>query len=304
MNTSAMNNTTSFAETFTSNNFTSNGSLSCNPLDSTYSAALIIIYIIVFMGGSVGAVIMTWKIKTDRKSITSTAVINLISVHAFLLLTMPFRISYYILGEWKFGEIFCKLVSGMIHAHIYLCFVFYVAIIIMRMISFFQEKKMMLFHQPWHTSAASLLIWSLVLLAVFPLFLSYLDSSNKDGKKCFEFPVTAASSYTKTMNYFAVIIVLTTFAILLAIQVGILVQLRIRYQDNLCNQQEFGAQTKTLLFILVMICFVPYLGFRLFYINQIVIHPCSLSLNITNEIFLALTTMSCFDVLIFLVAAF
>ncbi|XP_072322942.1 probable G-protein coupled receptor 141 [Scyliorhinus torazame] len=304
MNRSAMDNTVSLPGTFTSTNFTSNTSLACNPLGASSNAALITIYTIVLIGGSAGAAIMTWKIKTDRKSITSTAVINLVSVHTFFLLTLPFRISYYVLGEWKFGEIFCKLVSAMIHAHMYLCSMFYVAIVVMRMIGFFRERKTMQFYQPWHASAASLGIWALVLLAVFPLFLSYFESSNKDGKKCFEFTITAASSYTKTMNCLAVIIVLTTFAVLLATQVGIFVQLVIRYQDNLRNQQEFGAQTKTLLFILVMICFVPYLGFRLFYINQVATDPCSLSLNITNEIFLALTAMSCFDVVIFLVAAY
>ncbi|XP_078395929.1 putative G-protein coupled receptor 141 [Cetorhinus maximus] len=300
MNNSAMNNTESLKGTFT--NSTPNVSHSCNLPGPTYHV-LIAVYVTEFMGGTAGAVIMTWKIKTDRKSVTSTAVTNLISVHVIFLLTVPFRISYYALGEWKFGEIFCKLVSAMIHAHMYLCFMFYVAIVITRMISFFREKKTMQFYQPWHASAASLVIWALVLLAVLALFLSYFDSSNQDGKKCFQFTVTIPSSYVKTMNYFAVIIVLTTFATLLAIQVGILVQLVIRYQDNLRNQQEFGAQIKTLLFILVMICFVPYLGFRSFYINQAGTHPCSLPLNITNEVFLALTAMSCFDVLIFLLAA-
>ncbi|XP_038666340.1 probable G-protein coupled receptor 141 isoform X4 [Scyliorhinus canicula] len=99
-----MNNNEFSTGMFTNN--TSNTSLACNPLGASYNAALITIYTIVLIGGSAGAAIMTWKIKTDRKSITSTAVINLISVHTFFLLTLPFRISYYVLGEWKFGEIF------------------------------------------------------------------------------------------------------------------------------------------------------------------------------------------------------
>ncbi|XP_059502299.1 probable G-protein coupled receptor 141 [Stegostoma tigrinum] len=294
-----MNNTTSLTGTFTSNNFTSNGSFHCSPSGSTYNAALIAIYTIVLVGGSTGALIMTWKIKTDSKSVTSTAVVNLILMHTFFLLTVPFRISYYVLNEWKFGEIFCKLVSAMIHAHMYLCFMFYVAIIVIRMISFFREKKTVDFYQPWHAVAVSLVVWVLVFLAVFPLFLTYFDSSQKDGK-CFQFTVTTTSSYVKVVNCLAVITVLTTFGVLLAIQMGIIAQLMIRYQNNLLNQQEFGAQTKTLLFILIMICFVPYLAFRPFYISQL---QCSLILSITNEILLAVTSISCFDVLAFLVAS-
>ncbi|XP_020373188.1 probable G-protein coupled receptor 141 [Rhincodon typus] len=294
-----MNNTTSLTGILTSNNLTSNGSFRCSPSGSTYNAVLIAIYTIVLVGGSTGAIIMTWKIKTDSKSVTSTAMVNLILMHTFFLLTVPFRISYYVLNEWKFGEIFCKLVSAMIHAHMYLCFMFYVAIIVIRMISFFREKKTMDFYQPWHAVAVSLVVWTLVFFAVFPLFLTYFDSSEKDGK-CFQFTVTTASSYVKVMNFLAVITVLTTFGVLLAIQMGIIVQLMIRYQNNLLNQQEFGAQTKTLLFILIMICFIPYLAFRPFYVSQ---QQCSLTLSITNEIFLAVTSISCFDVLAFLVAS-
>ncbi|XP_072425677.1 probable G-protein coupled receptor 141 [Chiloscyllium punctatum] len=285
-----MNNTTSL---------TSNDSSYCDPLGSTYNAALIAIYTLVLVGGSTGAIIMTWKIKSDSKSVTSTAVVNLILMHTFFLLTVPFRISYYILDVWMFGSIFCKLVSAMIHAHMYLCFMFYVAIVVIRMISFFQKKKTMDFYQPWHAVAVSLVLWVLVLVAVFPLFLTYFDSSEKDDK-CFQFTVTSASSYVKVMNHLAVISVLTILGVLLAIQMGIMVRLMIRYQNTLRNQQEFGAQTKTLLFILIMICFVPYLGFRLFYVSQ---KQCSKTLNIMNEIFLALTSMSCFDVLAFLVAS-
>uniref|UniRef100_UPI00398E8FC0 probable G-protein coupled receptor 141 n=1 Tax=Pristiophorus japonicus TaxID=55135 RepID=UPI00398E8FC0 len=305
MNNSAMNNTASSPGTFTNNNSTSNVSLTCDSPGTAYNATLIVIYSIVLVGGSAGAFIMTWKIKTDRKSVTSTAVINLISVHIIFLLTVPFRISYYALGEWKFGAIFCKLVSAMIHAHMYLSFVFYVTIVVIRMISFFREKKTMQFYQPWHASVASLAIWGLVLLAVLPLFLGFYGTSKKYNKmQCFQFQAEITNRFVLVVNYFSVIVVSTTNCVLLAIQMCIIIRLAAKHASTFRKQQQFGAQTKTLLFLLVMItCFLPYLGFRLFYINQVVAHHCSLILHIINEIFLALTAMSCFDVLTFLVAA-
>ncbi|XP_043544734.1 N-arachidonyl glycine receptor-like [Chiloscyllium plagiosum] len=109
MNMSAMSNTVFSTGSFTTSNSTSNGSSSCDPLGSTYNAALIAIYTLVLVGGSTGAIIMTWKIKTDSKSVTSTAMVNLILMHTFFLLTVPFRISYYVLAEWKFGEMLCRL---------------------------------------------------------------------------------------------------------------------------------------------------------------------------------------------------
>ncbi|XP_067888798.1 probable G-protein coupled receptor 141 [Heterodontus francisci] len=305
MNNSALNNSTSSPGTFRGSNFTSNVSISCDSPGTTYNAALIAIYAIVLMGGSAGAVIMTWKIKSDRRSVTSTAVINLISVHTFFLLTVPFRISYYILGEWRFGEIFCKLVSAMIHVHMYLCFMFYVAIVVIRMISFFREKKRMQFYQPWHASAASLLIWALVLFGVLPLFLGFYGTSKKYSQmQCFQFQTELTKGFIKVVNYLCVTVVSTTICVLLAIQIIIIMKLAAKHAGTFRKQQQFGAQTKTLLFLLVMIiCFLPYLGFRLFYINQIVTHPCSLTLHTINEVFLALTAMNCFDVLTFLLAA-
>ncbi|XP_078395876.1 putative G-protein coupled receptor 141 [Cetorhinus maximus] len=305
MNRSANNNIASLPETFTSSNLNSNVSLLCNPPGAIPNAAIIAMYTIVLMGGTAGAAIMTWKIKTDRKSVTSTAVTNLISAHIFFLLTVPFRISYYALGEWKFGEIFCKLVSAMIHAHMYLCSIFYVAIVITRMISFFREKKTMQFYQPWHASAASLVIWALVLLAVLPLFLGFYGTSTKyNQKQCFQFQAELTKRFVKLVNYLAVTVVLMTICVLLAVQIYIIMRLANKHAGTFRKQQQFGAQTKTLLFLLIMImCFLPYFGFRLIYIHQIVAHPCSLTLHTINEIFLALTAMSCFDVLTFLVAA-
>ncbi|XP_048384685.1 probable G-protein coupled receptor 141 [Stegostoma tigrinum] len=300
-----MSNTVSSIGTFSTNNFTSNDSFHCDPPGSSHNAALIAIYTIVLVGGSTGAFVMTWKIKTDSKSVTSTAVVNLILMHTFFLLTVPFRISYYVLGVWKFGEIFCKLVSAMIHVHMYLCFMFYVAIIVIRMISFFREKKTVEFYQPWHAVAVSLVVWTLVFLAVFPLFLGFYGiSKNYSQKQCFQFQAEIANEFVKFVNHLSGTIVLSTICVLLAIHIYIITKLTNKHAGTFRKQQQFGAQTKTLLFLLIMIlCFLPYLGFRLFYISQIVMYPCSLNLHTINEIFLALTAMSCFDVLTFLVAA-
>ncbi|XP_072425702.1 probable G-protein coupled receptor 141 [Chiloscyllium punctatum] len=302
---SATSNTVFSTGSFTTSNSTSNGSSCCDPLGSTYNAALIAIYTLVLVGGSTGAIIMTWKIKTDSKSVTSTAMVNLILMHTFFLLTVPFRISYYVLAEWKFGEMLCRLVSAMIHAHMYLCFVFYVSIVVIRMISFFREKKTMEFYQPWHAGAVSLVVWTLVFFAVFPLFLGFYGTSKKyNQKQCFQFQAEIAKEFVKFVNHLSGAIVLSTICVLLAIQIYIIMKLTNKHVGTFRKQQQFGAQTKTLLFLLIMIlCFLPYLGFRLFYINQIVMYPCSLTLHTVNEIFLALTAMSCFDVLTFLVLA-
>uniref|UniRef100_A0A4W3JBD7 G protein-coupled receptor 141 n=2 Tax=Callorhinchus milii TaxID=7868 RepID=A0A4W3JBD7_CALMI len=277
----------------------SNGT-SCDSIQVGSEVVLITLYSIVLLGGTVGAIIMTWKMKSVQKSVTSTAMVNLIFIHTLFLLTIPFRISYYALHEWKFGPMFCKLSSSMIHAHMYLAFVFYVIIVVIRMISFFKQKETVQFYQPWHASAGSLVIWFLVLLGVLPPFLLlYGKTFDYKAEKCFEFQAEMADPLVKVVNYFVVISVLMIIVALLTIQVGIIIKLLAQHAVR--QQQQFGAQMKTIIFMLVMIvCFTPYLMFRLYYINKAANEKC---LHIVNECFLALTAMSCFDVLTFLIPA-
>ncbi|XP_072905957.1 probable G-protein coupled receptor 141 [Hemitrygon akajei] len=282
----------------TTNNTSSSKNM-CEYLQNSSQSILIAIYVLVLMGGSAGAFMMIWKIKNDKKSVTSIAVINLISVHTIFILTLPFRISYYVLDKWKFSKIFCKVVSAMIHVHLYLCFVFYVIIVVIRMSCFFGGKKSMQFYQPWHSSAVSLAIWALVLLAILPLFFKFYGASKEYNKtECFQFQEEFSEDFVKTVNYILITVVLTTICILLAIQMRIIIKLAAKHTRTLHKRQEFGAQKKTLLILFLMItCFLPYLGYRLYYIQQD--KPC----YIINEIFLALTTMSCFDGLIFFFTA-
>ncbi|XP_007899091.2 probable G-protein coupled receptor 141 [Callorhinchus milii] len=290
-----------------SSNCTSNGSVTqwnttCDLNGTGYRPALITFYSIVLVGGTIGAIVITWKIKNYRKSVTSTAMVNLIFIHVIFLVTVPFRISYYGLGEWKFGLIFCKLVDATIHAHMYLSFVFYVIIVVIRMISFFNEKKTVQFYQPWHASAVSLVIWFLVLMGVFSSFQSNYDNSTQNNTtRCFLVHNNPYKAHNKIQNYLCVIVVLGVFGVLLVIQTGVLIKLTIQHQGTLRKQHQFGAQMKTLFFVLIMIWFVPFLGFRILYINQI--KCCSSVLHVINEVFLALSALCCFDALVLLVAS-
>ncbi|XP_062898684.1 probable G-protein coupled receptor 141 [Mobula hypostoma] len=271
----------------------------CDLLQNSAQKILIGIYGLVLVGGSAGAFIMIWKIKNDKKSVTSIAVINLMSVHTIFILTLPFRISYYVLNKWSFSKIFCKVVSAMIHVHMYLSFVFYVIIVVIRMSSFFGGKKSMRFYQPWHSCAVSLAIWALVILAILPLFFSFYGASKEyNTTECFQFQKEISERYVKSVNYILIAVVLTTICILLAIEMRIIIKLAAKHTRTLHKRQEFGAQKKTLLILFLMItCFLPYLVYRLFYIQQ------DESCYIINEIFLALTTISCFDGLIFFFTA-
>lgn len=71
-------------------------------------------------------------VKMNTRSVTTTAVINLVVIHSVFLLTVPFRLIYLIENTWGFGLPFCKFVSAMLHIHMYLTFLFYVVILVIR----------------------------------------------------------------------------------------------------------------------------------------------------------------------------
>ncbi len=105
-----------------------------------YHTVLLVIYSMVLVIGTISLSLMMHIMKSSTTSITSIAVLNLIFTHFVFLLTVPFRIYYYATSGWLLGYGWCKVVSGMIHIHMYMSFIFYVIILITRMLTFYHRN--------------------------------------------------------------------------------------------------------------------------------------------------------------------
>ncbi|KAM3865900.1 putative G-protein coupled receptor 141 [Diretmus argenteus] len=205
-------------------------STNTTPLPDAYRWALLSIYTVVLVGGTISMSLMINILQSNVRSITTTAVINLIIVHILFLLTVPFRIYFYAFGDWQLGQGFCRVVSSMVHAHILLTFVFYVIILVIRYLAFYNGNDRMEFYRTMHA------MW-------------------------------------------------------------ILAQVYRKHQNQTFSHQEFWAQVKSLSFVAVMlVCFVPYNVFRVYYVQNM---NAKANLEGVNEVFLAITTLSCLDMLTF-----
>ncbi|CAI9551105.1 unnamed protein product [Staurois parvus] len=234
--------------------------------------------------------------RTNTRSLTTTAVINLLVVHGIFLLTVPFRITYYVKRKWSFGFPFCKIISVSIHIHIYLAFIFYVAMLIIRYISYFKQKDKIEFYRKLHSVVASAAVWIIIILVMFPLvYLQYGNGEdNKFTEKCFHFHKAINKPYVRGLNYFVVVVIVGIVCLLLAVQIFIIVKIVKKLKKSALDHQEFWAQLKSLFFILVMvICFFPYHMFRFYYIQY------KEECYYYNEIFLGITALSCVDLLSF-----
>ncbi|XP_009950294.1 PREDICTED: probable G-protein coupled receptor 141 [Leptosomus discolor] len=254
---------------------------------------LIALYITDLAGGTLGVIMMSHQLFQRRsKSVMTIIIISLLVLHTFMLLSIPFRLSYYILQEWKFGRFACKIVSAIIYLHMYTTFAFYVVIIIIRLFRLEVRKC--------YTTAWVAAVWLVGALVITPLLLSYYGTSKTyHSSECFQFHKEIQEVPMVIVNYCLVGILLAVCAVLTIIQLAVIYRLAVKYWPDINSHVEFRAQAKSFFFILVtIVCFMPHHVFRVYYIQN-----CHLDkdhkLLPYNEIFLALTTMCCLDMLCF-----
>lgn len=262
------------------------------------NAILITIYTMVFIGGVSGAIRMSFLlVEMNARSMTTTAIINLVVIHSLFLITVPFRLYFYITGKWIFELPFCKIVSLMAHFHMYLTLLFYVMALVIRWLIFFQWKEKVEFYRNLHAVATSTAVWILAILLVLPLmFVWYGKTGDYEKTTCFTFQNELRKTSWKAVNYVLIAVVIAITCTLLGLQVFIIRKVVKKLSGSVWSHQEFWAQLKNLIFIcFILFCFLPHHLFRIYYIqcmNQE--HPPQLENY--NEICLSITAISCLDV--------
>ncbi|RLW11287.1 hypothetical protein DV515_00001783 [Chloebia gouldiae] len=177
---------------------------------STMSAILVTVYSVAFAGGGIGSIAMSFVLlKMNTLSVTTTAIINLVVVHSLLLFTVPFRLHYYVKKKWVFDMPFCKMVSAMVHIHMYLTFIFYVITLVIRWLIFFQWRDKVEFYRKLHAIGASAAVWVFVMVFVVPLFyFEYGRSGLYNNTTCFKFHKELQHEGVKALNYTTQLIIL------------------------------------------------------------------------------------------------
>ncbi|KAK2860688.1 hypothetical protein Q7C36_004854 [Tachysurus vachellii] len=270
-------------------------------LPIAYRISLAVLYLLVFIGGIVGVIIMSTTIMSNMLSVTRVSMINLLVLHLIFLLTVPFRVYYYVANKWELGSYFCKLVSSMLHGHMYLSFIFYAIILCNRYLTYFEWRHRQEFYRELHAVIASVTIWAIILAIVIPSTINYGTGTDKptlitnNVTQCFAFGTALINKNVKVMNYIICSVVLLIWVLLASCQFYIMWRVRQKHGEFRWVHQEFWAQIKSLCFVLIMlICFVPYQAFRIYYAYTY--WP---GLEKVNEVFLAVTAFSCFDMLLF-----
>ncbi|XP_050953106.1 probable G-protein coupled receptor 141 isoform X1 [Labeo rohita] len=267
-------------------------------LPEDFRIALLVLYIFILLAGTLNVVLMSCMLQSQRRlSFTKVSVINLIAVHFFFLLTVPFRIYYYASEDWILGIHFCKIVSFMIHAHMYLAFIFYVFLLIVRFLEHSDRQHKLQFHRLLHATITSATVWLVIFGSMLPATIKNYGMKQNDSTRCFHFGQAVTQPSVKTLNFFICIVVILVWSVLAIIQGYFLLRVFRKFGKATRQRQEFWAQLKNVVFLLVMFfCFVPYQGFRIYYVRD---YGKTKEMDYINEIFLAVTAFSCFDMIVF-----
>lgn len=271
--------------------------------DNEYHTVHLVIYSVVLLTGTISLSMMMHLLKFRATSTTSIAVLNLIFAHFIFLFTVPFRIYYYATSNWSLGFGWCRVVSSMIHIHMCMSFIFYVIILVTRLMTFHCKAERLTSPPKIYALIVSAVMWILVFIFVTcVVYFSYgknterqkSSDNNATRPHCFKFGRDIVSGVPKVFNYLISLVIIVLAVVLTALQANVLWVLYRKHHQGCTSQQDFGAQLKSLCFALIMfICFVPYQMFRLYYLEHI-------ELQNINEVFLSLTTFNCLDMLTFL----
>ncbi len=108
-----------------------------------------------------------------KKLPSTILLINLTICDLLLLLVLPFRIVYHILGNnWTFGEPFCRIVIGLLYGNMYGSVVCLALIAMDRYIALVHPFGAKMLRSNKNSLCMSVLVWIVVLAAVVPLLAS------------------------------------------------------------------------------------------------------------------------------------
>ncbi|XP_069915888.1 probable G-protein coupled receptor 141 [Oryctolagus cuniculus] len=272
------------------------------PCNTHCRTILITLYSVVLLGGTTGTVMMScMMLKRKSQSMIATIVFNIMVLHSILLVSLPFRLRYYVLVVWELGSFTCRVVSSVIYGHMYLTFVFYVTIVILQLLIYFKKLQMQQL-QMYHAIVLSTIIWVMGTLIFLPIFffLQYGTDPSYSEQRCFEFYKDFNRKEFIIMNYSMIVIMIMTVVALFLIQMAVLIQLIKALWPDMWTHQEYRARIKSFFFLLVIVvCFIPHRAFRVHFIQNYSEKE-SAELVLYNEICVALTTVCCLVMLCFI----
>ncbi|XP_060702488.1 proteinase-activated receptor 3-like [Hemiscyllium ocellatum] len=132
------------------------------------------LYLLVLSIGLPANALALWVLLTRIKKLPSTIfLLNLALADLLLTLSLPFRVSYYLLGNnWLFGELLCRACTVLFYGNVYSSILFLTCISVDRYLAVvhpFLSKEVRRTRSAYCVSAT---VWLLVILGLLPFYIN------------------------------------------------------------------------------------------------------------------------------------
>jgi len=301
------NNSTSTNITSLSSYNNGSNTIPCNRSDSfkytLYSSVFSLVFIIGLIFNVAAVYIFACRLKLRNE--TTTFMMNLVVSDLLFVLTLPFRIYYYINREWLFGDFLCKLSVSLFYTNMYGSIMFLTCISLDRFLAIVHPFRSQTIRTKRNAKLACVAVWVLVLSGSLPTgfnleITSQKNQDNEDINYCFE--NFSKNQWASTLS--KVVVFIETVGFLIPLMVNVYCSVRVL--QTLKNPETIsrGGQLNkakilrmiTVHLLIFCFCFIPYNVNLVFYslvrsktftscnVESVVrtIYPIALCIAVTN----------------------
>ncbi|XP_072231586.1 lysophosphatidic acid receptor 6 [Leuresthes tenuis] len=275
-----------------------------------YSAVFSLVFLVGLLFNTMAVYIFGCTLKIRNE--TTTYMINLVVSDSLFVLSLPFRIAYFVQGQWIFGSVLCKISVALFFTNMYGSILFLTCISVDRFLAIVHPFRSQTIRTKRNAKLACLTVWIIVLAGSIPtgvlLDTTSPKNTNSSSNYCFE-------NYSKKQwksELSKVVVLIETVGFLLPLMINVfcsvMVLQTLRKPQTISRGGNLN-KAKILRMIIVHLlifcfCFIPYNVNLMFYalVRSSILKGCSAEHVVRTIYPIALciaVTNCCFDPVIY-----
>ncbi|XP_029957022.1 lysophosphatidic acid receptor 6 [Salarias fasciatus] len=236
-----------------------------------YSAVFSLVFVVGFIFNMVAVYIFSCTLKMRNE--TTTYMINLVVSDSLFVLSLPFRIVYFVRRDWLFGSVLCKISVALFYTNMYGSILFLTCISVDRFLAIVHPFRSQTIRTKRNAKVACCMVWVMVLSGSIPtgFLLDTTSPNNTNSSTHFCFENYSKKQWKSELSKVVVFIETVGFIIPLMVNVfcSIMVLRTLRKPQTLTRGGSLNKK-KILRMILVHLiifcfCFIPYNVNLMFY---------------------------------------
>ncbi|XP_071316491.1 lysophosphatidic acid receptor 6-like [Trachinotus anak] len=247
----------------------------CNKSDEfkypLYSSVFSLVFVVGLLFNMVAVYIFGCTLKLRNE--TTTYMINLVVSDSLFVLSLPFRIVYFIKRDWLFGSVLCKISVALFYTNMYGSILFLTCISVDRFLAIVHPFRSQTIRTKRNAKLACCTVWVMVLSGSIPtgFLLDTTSPRNANGSANYCFENYSKKQWKSELSKVVVFIETVGFIIPLMVNVfcSVMVLRTLRKPQTISRGGNLN-KVKILRMILVHLlifcfCFIPYNVNLMFY---------------------------------------